>query len=70
MKKNAIGHMNPEKKSIFSFFKRIHILPLLLCLLLAVILWLLVVNLNGNAANEPDSEGKSAAAYASIFNEL
>ncbi|MBQ7172808.1 MAG: hypothetical protein IJR88_01635 [Clostridia bacterium] len=42
MKRNAIGHMNPEKKSFFSFFKRIHFLPLLLCLILALAFWLVV----------------------------
>ena len=42
----------PEKKGFFSFFRRIHVLPLILCLLLAVILWLIVVNLRASDAGK------------------
>ena len=42
MKKNAIGHMDPKKESAVSWFQRWHILPKFLCLLLALLIWLIV----------------------------
>ena len=45
MKKNAIGHMMLPKESATSFLRRGHILPKLLCLLSAIVIWLLIVNL-------------------------
>ncbi len=45
MKKNAIGHMTVPKESAASFLRRSHILPKLLCLLSAILIWLLIVNL-------------------------
>lgn len=44
MKKNAIGHMHPPKRGFGEFLKKLHIIPFLLCLILAVILWLVVAN--------------------------
>ena len=57
MKKFAIGHMHPEKRGFLSFWKRIHIVQLLLCLVLAVILWLLVVNL-GASTTQADTQAE------------
>ena len=45
MKKNAIGHVMMRKESAASFLRRSYILPKLLCLLSALVIWLLIVNL-------------------------
>ena len=45
MKKNAVGHMMMPKESAASFLRRSHILPKLLCLLVAIVIWLCIVNL-------------------------
>ena len=45
MKKNAVGHMMLPKENATSFLRRSHILPKLLCLLSAIVIWLLIVNL-------------------------
>lgn len=51
MKKNVIaGHMNPPKKGFGAFLKRLTIIPFLLCIILAIILWLVVVNLRTASA--------------------
>ena len=55
MKKNAIGHMMMRKESAVSFLRRLHVLPKLLCLLSAVIIWLLIVNLMPSSA-QPENE--------------
>lgn len=44
MKKNAIGHMMTPKETVKKRLRRWDILPRLLCLLLAMLLWLLIVN--------------------------
>ena len=43
--KNALGHMSLKKESVGNRVRRWRILPKLLCLLVAVLVWLLVVNL-------------------------
>lgn len=43
--KNALGHMSLKKENMGSRVRRLRILPKLFCLILAVIIWLLVVNL-------------------------
>ena len=45
MKKNAVGHMMMPKESAASFLRRSHIRPKLLCLLVAIVIWLCIVNL-------------------------
>ena len=45
MKKNAIGHMMLPKESAASWLRRSHLLPKLLCLLSAIVIWLVLVNL-------------------------
>ena len=45
MKKNAVGHMMLPKESATSWLRRSHILPKLLCLLSAIVIWLVIVNL-------------------------
>lgn len=51
-KKNVIGHMTAPKEGKIHFLKRIQLLPLLLCLLAAIIIWLFVVNLDNRDAPE------------------
>ena len=46
-KKNIVGHMMMPDESAASWFRRWQILPRFLCLLLAFLLWLLVVNVTG-----------------------
>ncbi len=43
--KNALGHMSMKKENTKSKFRRLRLLPKLLCLLAAILIWLLVVNL-------------------------
>lgn len=44
MKKNIVGHMTMPKESKMTKFKRLDLFPRLLCILLALLVWLLVVN--------------------------
>lgn len=44
MKKNAIGHMMAPKETVKKRLRHWDILPRLFCLLLALLLWLLIVN--------------------------
>ena len=48
MKKNPVGHMMKPKETTGSFFRSLNILPRLICLLLALAIWLLIVNLDPN----------------------
>ncbi len=43
--KNTLGHYNKKKEAAENQVRRWRLLPILLCLLLAVFIWLLVVNL-------------------------
>ena len=56
MKKNIVGHMMLRKETAANRFRRSRILPKLLCLLVAVAVWLLIVNLRnsdlGNGAEK------------------
>ena len=44
-KKNVVGHMVASKNANQGWFRRLNILPRVLCLLAAVAIWLLVVNM-------------------------
>ncbi len=44
MKKNAIGHMTAPKESAKTKFQKLELLPRLVCLFVAILLWLLVTN--------------------------
>ncbi len=52
-KKNVIGHMEASKEHSVGWFRRLGILPRLICLLLAVLIWLVVVNVTADASLEP-----------------
>ena len=55
-KKNVIGHMVAEKESSASWFRRLDLFSRLICLLLAVLIWLIVVNAtdDGRSETQPD----------------
>ena len=46
-KKNIVGHMMMPRESAGNWFRRWQILPRFLCLVVAVILWLVIVNVTG-----------------------
>lgn len=52
-KKDVIGHMTVSKEGQPHFLKRIQLLPLLVCLLIAVLIWLLVANIE-QSGQEPE----------------
>ena len=56
MKKNAIGHMAAPKETAGSRIRRWNIIPRLLCLLLAVFLWLVIVNVKNSRDVETDMD--------------
>ena len=51
MKKNIVGHMTKPKESAGSFLRSLNILPRVICLLLALAIWLLIVNINPSDKN-------------------
>ena len=51
-KKNVVGHMTASKKSTKGWFQKLNLLPRLLCLLLAVVIWLCVGALVDSGRNE------------------
>ena len=46
--KNSLGHYNKKKEAAENQVRHWRILPVLICFLLAVIIWLLVVNLTNS----------------------
>ncbi len=46
--KNTLGHYNKKKEAAENQVRRFRFLPFLICLLLAVVIWLLVVNLTNS----------------------
>ena len=52
MKKNIVGHMTAPRETKTSFFRRLDILPRILCLLLALLIWLFVVNVSDEDAKD------------------
>ena len=55
-KKNIIGRMTAPKEGVGGWLRRTRIITRLLCLLLAVLIWLTVVKLNRENRNEdPDA---------------
>lgn len=57
-KKNVIGHMTTSKNFSKGWFRKLNLLPRFVCLLLAVVIWLLVVALvdpgKDEAPEDPD----------------
>ena len=46
--KNTLGHYNKKKEAAENQVRRWRILPVFICLLLAIVIWLLVVNLTNS----------------------
>ena len=66
-KKNVIGHMVAQKNAEKGFFRRWGIFPRICCLLLALFIWLLVMNLS--ESTDPQTElppGFGGAAIESV----
>lgn len=61
-KKNVIGHMVVPREHTAGWLRRTHLIPRLICLLLAVVIWLAVVNLTDGAQAQPDSPDPIAGA--------
>ena len=59
MKKNIIGHMLAPKSTKRAKWQRLDLLPRLLCLLLAFIIWLLVVNVMTPSTPAADDSGEA-----------
>ena len=59
MKKNAIARMTSPKETVGSRFRKLNILPRLICLLLSMVIWLAVTNLK---MSEKDDNARSATA--------
>lgn len=55
-KKNVIGHMAAEQESRLSRFHKLHLVSRLVSLLLAVLLWLIVVNVAESGEKELPNE--------------
>ena len=58
MKKNVVGHMMAEKEPILAKFRRWNIIPKLLCLLLALLIWLLVFHFEPRYDNMYSADGE------------
>ena len=46
MKKNVVGHMVAQKESVGKRIRRLDILPFILCILLALVVWLAVYQIH------------------------
>ena len=55
-KNNIIGRMTAPKETAGGWLRRTQLIPRLICLLLAIVIWLTVENLNRQTRNtEPDA---------------
>ena len=53
MKKNMVGHMAAPKETRRGFWNKLDIFARLLCLILALLIWLSVVNVDGKQDPPP-----------------
>ena len=60
VKKNVVGHMMAERETLAAKLRRGNFLPKLLCLLLAILLWLIVFNVNAVDQMEEAGNGGDA----------
>ena len=65
MKKNVVGHMMAAKEPVKARLRRWDLLPRLICLLLALLIWLLIVNLN-TKDNRESNERSSATIETQV----
>ena len=56
MKKNVVGHMMAAKEPVAAKLRRWCILPRIICFLLALLIWLTVVNLETRYEDEQNPE--------------
>ena len=56
MKKNVVGHMLASKEPVSAKMRRWSILPRLVCLLLALMIWLAVTNLRDSVEKVDPSD--------------
>ncbi len=71
MKKNALsGHMNPPKKGFGAFLKRLGIIPFLLCAIMAVLLWLVAVNLNAASSDAETTTELARSAAETLLHAI
>lgn len=59
MKKNALGHMNLPSETVGSKLRRWMVMPRLICVLLALVIWLAVTQLS--PASDKKEEAKASA---------
>ena len=60
-KRHIVGHMMVPKESAGGWFRRWQILPRFLCLIVAILLWLLIVDVTGIKAEAADYGTQTAA---------
>lgn len=63
-KKNVMGHMTLPKEKRVSWFRRSALIPRLLCLLLAVLIWLIVSSVDPSFGTEMPSNSVETAVTA------
>ena len=56
MKKNVVGHMMAAKEPVAAKLRRWCILPRIICFLLALLIWLTIVNLETRYEDEQTPE--------------
>ena len=57
MKKNVVGHMMAAKEPVAAKLRRWCILPRIICFLLALLIWLTIVNLDMRKEEAPATDG-------------
>ncbi len=62
MKKNAVGHMVAAKEPITARVQRWNLFPKLLCLFLALLIWLVVVNFEKRDSHPSDNGDAETSA--------
>ena len=66
MKKNVIAHMTAPKRGKLSLFRRLDILPRILCLLLALLIWLAVFQLSTVDRDDASSGDPDTTVEATV----
>ena len=56
MKKNIVGHMMASKEPVAAKLRRWCIFPRILCFLLALLIWLTIVNLDTRKEDAPATD--------------
>ena len=62
MKKNVVGHMMAERETLAAKLRRSNIIPKLICLLLALLLWLIVFNVTQEHFDNMEQDKSGADA--------